>query len=39
MATKSAALTDPEHQARLEEAYQKLVDSLDERKNRVFDPT
>jgi hypothetical protein len=39
MATKSAAITDPEYQARLEEAYQKLVDSLDQRKNRFFDPT
>jgi hypothetical protein len=39
MATKSPALTDPELQTRLEEAYQKLVDSLDERKNRFFDPS
>jgi len=39
MATKSSALTDPELQARLEEAYQRLVDSLDARKNRFFDPT
>jgi hypothetical protein len=39
MATKSAALTDPDYQARLEEAYQKLVESLDQRKNRFFDPT
>jgi len=39
MATKSTALTDPELQARLEEAYQKLNESLDERKNRFFDPT
>ena len=39
MATKSAALTDPDYQARLEEAYQKLVESLDQRKNRLFDPT
>jgi hypothetical protein len=38
MATKSTALTDPELQARLEEAYQKLNESLDERKNRFFDP-
>jgi len=39
MATKSTALTDPELQSRMEEAYQKLVDSLDQRKNRFFDPT
>ena len=39
MATKSTALTDPELQTRLEEAYQKLNESLDERKNRFFDPT
>jgi len=39
MATKSAALTDPDYQARLEEAYQKLVESLDQRKNRFFDPS
>jgi hypothetical protein len=39
MANKSTAITDPDYQARLEEAYQKLVESLDERKNRVFDPT
>jgi hypothetical protein len=39
MATKSPALTDPEYQARLEEAYQKLVESLDQRKNRFFDPS
>jgi hypothetical protein len=39
MATKSPALTDPDYQARLEEAYQKLVESLDQRKNRFFDPT
>jgi endonuclease YncB( thermonuclease family) len=39
MATKSSALTDPELQARLEEAYQKLVESLDARKNRFFDPS
>jgi len=39
MATKSTALTDPELQTRLEEAYQKLNESLDERKNRFFDPS
>jgi len=39
MATKSTALTDPDYQARLEEAYQKLVESLDQRKNRFFDPS
>jgi hypothetical protein len=39
MATKNAQLTDPDYQARLEEAYQKLVESLDQRKNRFFDPT
>jgi hypothetical protein len=39
MATKSPALTDPDYQARLEEAYQKLVESLDQRKNRFFDPS
>ena len=39
MATKSAAITDPELQSRMEEAYQKLVESLDQRKNRFFDPT
>jgi hypothetical protein len=39
MATKSTQLTDPDYQARLEEAYQKLVESLDQRKNRFFDPT
>ena len=39
MATKSTQLTDPEYQARLEEAYQKLVESLDQRKKQFFDPT
>jgi hypothetical protein len=39
MATKGTAITDPELQSRMEEAYQKLVDSLEERKNRFFDPT
>jgi len=39
MANKSTALTDPDYQARLEEAYQKLVESLDQRKNRFFDPS
>ena len=39
MANKGTQLTDPDYQARLEEAYQKLVESLDERKNRFFDPT
>ena len=39
MATKSTSITDPELQSRMEEAYQKLVDSLDQRKNRFFDPT
>jgi len=39
MATKSAAITDPELQSRMEEAYQKLVESLDQRKNRFFDPS
>jgi len=39
MANKSTAITDPELQSRMEEAYQKLVDSLEERKNRFFDPT
>jgi hypothetical protein len=39
MANKSPALTDPDYQARLEEAYQKLVESLDQRKNRFFDPS
>ena len=38
MANKSTALTDPELQTRLEEAYQKLNESLDERKSRFFDP-
>ena len=39
MANKGTQLTDPDYQARLEEAYQKLVESLDQRKNRFFDPT
>jgi hypothetical protein len=39
MANKSPAFTDPDYQARLEEAYQKLVESLDQRKNRFFDPS
>jgi len=39
MANKGTQLTDPDYQARLEEAYQKLVESLDQRKNRFFDPS
>jgi len=39
MATKTPIITDEEQQQRLDEAYQRLVDSLDQRKNRVFDPT